>query len=81
VPPFLEVLNWESFAVFVLEKDIPNLKKILLSIPAKKYRRMQMRVKRVQQHFLWHARPVKYDVFHMILHSIWYNRVFQMQPR
>ncbi|KAJ6924566.1 glycosyltransferase [Populus alba x Populus x berolinensis] len=80
VPPFLEVLNWESFAVFVLEKDIPNLKKILLSIPAKKYRRMQTRVKRVQQHFLWHSRPVKYDVFHMILHSIWYNRVFQMQP-
>ncbi|KAJ6698017.1 EXOSTOSIN HEPARAN SULFATE GLYCOSYLTRANSFERASE -RELATED [Salix purpurea] len=81
VPPFLEVLNWESFAVFVLEKDIPNLKNILLSIPEKKYRRMQMRVKRVQQHFLWHARPVKYDIFHMILHSVWYSRVFQMQPR
>ncbi|KAJ6330165.1 hypothetical protein OIU76_008898 [Salix suchowensis] len=40
------VLNWESFAVFILEKDIPNLKNILLSIPEKKYRRMQMRVKR-----------------------------------
>ncbi|KAL5074124.1 hypothetical protein RYX36_013108, partial [Vicia faba] len=24
--PFLKVLNWELFAVFVLEKDIPNLK-------------------------------------------------------
>ncbi|KAJ6382823.1 hypothetical protein OIU77_031281 [Salix suchowensis] len=48
VPPFLEVLNWESFAVFVLEKDIPNLKNILLSIPEKKYRRMQMRVKRLE---------------------------------
>jgi hypothetical protein len=33
VPPFFEVLNWESFAVFVMEKDIPNLKNILLSIP------------------------------------------------
>uniref|UniRef100_A0A2C9UBH0 Exostosin GT47 domain-containing protein n=1 Tax=Manihot esculenta TaxID=3983 RepID=A0A2C9UBH0_MANES len=78
VPPFYEVLNWESFAVFILEKDIPNLKNILLSIPEKRYREMQMRVKKVQQHFLWHARPVKYDIFHMILHSIWYNRVFQM---
>ncbi|XP_030452643.1 probable glycosyltransferase At5g03795 isoform X2 [Syzygium oleosum] len=81
VPPFFETLNWESFAVFVLEKDIPNLKNILLSIPEKRYRRMQMRVKKVQQHFLWHSRPVKYDIFHMILHSIWFNRVFQINPR
>lgn len=77
VPPFFEVLNWESFAVFVLEKDIPNLKNILLSIPRKKYLHMQMRVRKVQEHFLWHANPVKYDVFHMILHSIWYKRVFR----
>ncbi|RDX61150.1 putative glycosyltransferase, partial [Mucuna pruriens] len=60
VPPFFEVLNWESFAVFVLEKDIPNLKSILLSIPQKRYLQMQMRVKRVQQHFLWHRTPVKF---------------------
>lgn len=77
VPPFFETLNWESFAVFVLEKDIPNLKSILLSIPKSKYRLMQQRVKRVQLHFLWHSRPVKYDVFNMILHSIWHNRVFR----
>ncbi|KAJ7958562.1 Exostosin family protein [Quillaja saponaria] len=76
VPPFFETLNWEAFAVFVLEKDIPNLKTILHSIPQKRYLQMQMRVKKVQQHFLWHAKPVKYDIFHMILHSIWYNRVF-----
>ncbi|KAJ7965948.1 Exostosin family protein [Quillaja saponaria] len=76
VPPFFEILNWESFAVFVLEKDIPNLKTILHSIPQKRYLQMQMRVKKVQQHFIWHAKPVKYDIFHMILHSVWYNRVF-----
>ncbi|KAL5558676.1 hypothetical protein UlMin_034887 [Ulmus minor] len=80
VPPFFEVLNWESFAVFVLEKDIPNLKNILISIPEKRYRQMQMRVKRVQQHFLWHPKPVKYDIFHMILHSVWYNRIHQIKP-
>ncbi|XP_010536232.1 PREDICTED: probable glycosyltransferase At3g07620 isoform X2 [Tarenaya hassleriana] len=78
VPPFFEVLNWESFAVFVLEKDIPNLKKILTSIPEKRYRQMQMRVKKVQKHFLWHSKPEKYDMFHMILHSVWFNRVFQI---
>ncbi|KAG8491270.1 hypothetical protein CXB51_014439 [Gossypium anomalum] len=79
VPPFFEVLNWESLAVFVLEKDIPNLKKILLSIPDERYRQMQLSVKKAQQHFLWHPRPVKYDIFHMILHSVWYNRVLQMK--
>ncbi|XP_057442889.1 probable glycosyltransferase At5g03795 [Lotus japonicus] len=81
VPPFFEVLNWESFAVIVLEKDIPNLKNILLSIPEKRYLRLLMRVKKVKQHFLWHKNPVKYDIFHMILHSIWYNRVFSASAR
>ncbi|GKA77995.1 probable glycosyltransferase [Tanacetum coccineum] len=78
VPPFFEILNWESFAVFVPEKDIPNLKNILLSISDERYGVMQERVKKVQQHFLWHVKPVKYDIFHMILHSIWYNRVFRV---
>ncbi|CAK9155143.1 unnamed protein product [Ilex paraguariensis] len=78
VPPFFEILDWEAFSVFVSEKDIPNLRNILLSIPEKKYLAMQQRVKMVQQHFLWHKKPVKYDLFHMILHSIWHNRVFQL---
>ncbi|KAF1885613.1 hypothetical protein Lal_00039458 [Lupinus albus] len=76
VPPFLEVLNWESFTVIILEKDIPNLKNILRSIPKKRYLQLHKRVKKVQQHFLWHNKPVRYDLFHMILHSVWYNRVF-----
>ncbi|KAK2995014.1 hypothetical protein RJ640_012254 [Escallonia rubra] len=78
VPPLFEVLNWESFAVFILEKDIPNLKNILLSISDENYLEMQKRVRKVQEHFLWHAEPAKYDLFHMILHSIWYNRVFRV---
>ncbi|XXG45833.1 hypothetical protein AAC387_Pa02g0809 [Persea americana] len=81
VPPFFDVLDWEAFAVFVAEKDIPMLKDILLSIPEKKYLELQLRVKKVQQHFLWHSRPVKYDIFHMILHSIWYNRVHTIKSR
>ncbi|KAK9142095.1 hypothetical protein Syun_011495 [Stephania yunnanensis] len=81
VPPFFEVLNWEEFAVFVAEKDIPNLKNILLSIPRERYLMMHMRIKKLQQHFMWHTRPMKYDIFHMILHSIWYNRVFQISPK
>lgn len=80
VPPFFETLNWESFAVFVPENEVPNLKGILESIPKEKYETMQRRVRQVQQHFLWRSRPVKYDVFHMILHSVWHNRVFQSRP-
>lgn len=78
VPPFFEILNWETFAVFIPEKDLPNLKNILLSISDRRYQVMQQRVKKVQQHFLWHTQPIKYDIFHMILHSVWYNRVFQV---
>lgn len=78
VPPLFEVLNWESFAVFILEKDIVNLKKVLLSISEEKYVEMYERVKKVREHFFWHSEPVKYDLFHMILHSVWYNRVFRM---
>ncbi|KAL9281427.1 putative xylogalacturonan beta-1,3-xylosyltransferase [Arabidopsis thaliana] len=81
VPPFFEVLNWEEFAVFVEEKDIPNLRNILLSIPEDRYIGMQARVKAVQQHFLWHKKPVKFDQFHMILHSIWYSRVHRIKTR
>ncbi|KAH0645198.1 hypothetical protein KY284_033082 [Solanum tuberosum] len=78
VPPFLETLNWETFAVFVQEKDIPNLKSILELIPLRRYLKLYNNVMKVQQHFLWHPEPVKYDTFYMILHSIWYNRVFQI---
>lgn len=78
VPPFFEVFNWESFALFIMEDDIPNLRDILLSIPEDRYIMMQHRLKIVQQYFLWHKIPEKYDLFHMILHSIWYNRVFQV---
>lgn len=81
VPPFFEVLNWDAFAIILAEKDIPNLKNILLSISQEKYLEMQLAVRKVQRHFLWHAKPTKYDLFHMTLHSIWHNRVFQFKQR
>lgn len=81
VPPFFEVFDWGAFSVILAEKDIPNLKEILLSIPHEKYIEMQLGVRKVQQHFLWRSKPLKYDLFHMTLHSIWYNRVFQIKLR
>ncbi|KAJ0243883.1 Exostosin family protein [Hirschfeldia incana] len=70
VPPFFEVLDWSAFSVIVAEKDIPRLKEILMSIPEEKYVKMQMAVRKAQRHFLWHAKPERYDLFHMVLHSI-----------
>ncbi|KAI3524646.1 hypothetical protein L1887_03308 [Cichorium endivia] len=81
VPPFFEVLNWDGFSVIIAEKDIPDLKNILMEISDERYRELQYGVRKVQRHFLWNVKPVKYDLFHMILHSIWYNRVFQIKPR
>ncbi|RRT53244.1 hypothetical protein B296_00035210 [Ensete ventricosum] len=58
VLPFEEVLDWHAFSVVIAEKDIANLKDILLRIPQSEYVTMQMNVKKLQKHFLWHAKPV-----------------------
>ncbi|PIA57943.1 hypothetical protein AQUCO_00500101v1 [Aquilegia coerulea] len=75
IPPFSDVLNWDSFAVQVPVRDIPNLKKILMEIPEDRYLRMQKRLKHVQRHFILNTPPKRYDVFHMILHSVWLRRL------
>ncbi|CAA6666021.1 unnamed protein product [Spirodela intermedia] len=79
VPPFFEVLDWGAFSVIVEEKDVPRLKEILLSISRPRYLALQTGVRKVQKHFLWHDQPTRYDLFHMILHSVWFNRVFQLR--
>ncbi|XP_078431877.1 putative glycosyltransferase At3g07620 [Wolffia australiana] len=81
VPPFFEVLDWSAFSVFIEEKQVPYLKQILLDISEDKFQALQLGVRRVQRHFLWHSAPVKYDLFHMTLHSIWYNRVMNARVR
>nr|BAK00152.1 predicted protein [Hordeum vulgare subsp. vulgare] len=78
VLPFDDALDWSAFSVVVAEKDVPKLKAILLAIPESRYITMRSNVKKVQRHFLWHAKPVKYDIFHMILHSVWFSRVNQV---
>lgn len=75
VPPFSDVLNWKAFSVQVAVQDIPNLKNILWSISPRQYIRMQRRVKTVQRHFIVSSPPQRFDVFHMILHSIWLRRL------
>lgn len=79
VLPFSEVLDWSKFSVTVAQKDIPKLKEILQAISLRQYISMHNAVKKVQKHFLWHQQPMKFDIFHMILHSIWHHRVNQIQ--
>ncbi|OAY80119.1 putative glycosyltransferase [Ananas comosus] len=79
VLPFNEVLNWSAFSVVIAEKDIPNLKNILSGISLRRYLAMHTCVSMLQKHFLWHAKPLKYDLFHMVLHSIWFNRLKQIE--
>ncbi|KAJ3670162.1 hypothetical protein LUZ60_010486 [Juncus effusus] len=75
VLPFSDVLNWKSFSVQLSKEDIPNLKTILSSISSRQYIRMQRRVKLAQRHFMVNSPPKRYDVFHMILHSVWLRRL------
>ncbi|KAK8337150.1 hypothetical protein V6Z11_A09G168900 [Gossypium hirsutum] len=75
VAPFSDVLRWKSFSVTVSVDDIPKLKEILMNISTRQYIRMQRRVLQVRRHFEFNSPPKRYDVFHMILHSVWLRRL------
>jgi hypothetical protein len=75
VLPFSDVLNWDSFSIQIQVSEIPKLKEILLGISEEKYVRLHEGVKQVQRHFVVNNPPKRYDVFHMIIHSIWLRRL------
>jgi hypothetical protein len=66
------------FSVTVPEAKIKKLKTLLTSIPDHVYRSMQQRLESVRKHFIWHDEPEEYDIFHMILHSVWMSRLRQL---
>ena len=75
VLPFSDVLNWDVFSLRVKEKDIPRLKEILENVPLALCEEMQRRIREVRRHFLFNNSPQRYDLFHMVLHSIWLRRL------
>ncbi|KAK8484313.1 hypothetical protein V6N13_145025 [Hibiscus sabdariffa] len=75
VLPFSDVLRWEAFSVQVETREIPRLKEILLAIPEEKYQELQEGVRVVRKHFMLNQPSKKFDMFHMILHSIWLRRI------
>ncbi|KAF5788275.1 putative xylogalacturonan beta-1,3-xylosyltransferase [Helianthus annuus] len=75
VLPYSDVLDWSQFSVEVPLDKIPDLKRILEDISFTKYLEMQKRLMEVQRHFVVNLPSKPFDVFHMILHSVWLRRL------
>ncbi|CAI0552166.1 unnamed protein product [Linum tenue] len=75
VAPFSDVLNWDAFSVQVPVEGIEDLKEILMGIPEGRYLELVRNVEQVRRHFEVNDPPRRFDVFHMILHSVWLRRL------
>ncbi|KAK8954685.1 putative glycosyltransferase [Platanthera zijinensis] len=75
VLPFGDVLRWEEFSVKVAPDDIPRLKEVLMAVPEEDVRRLTAGVQAVRLHFVLNHPPKRFDVFYMILHSVWLRRL------
>ncbi|CAA3012372.1 Hypothetical predicted protein [Olea europaea subsp. europaea] len=73
--PFSDVLDWTKFSIQISVGELPNLKRILMGINDDKYRRIHESLKQVKRHFVVNDPPKRYDVFHMLIHSLWLRRL------
>lgn len=73
--PFSDVLDWDKFSISVSVEELPELKNILLGVSKDRYVKMRENVRHVRRHFVVNDTPKRYDVFHMIVHSVWLRRL------
>lgn len=72
--PFQDILNWREFALVTGASEISHLKKMLTSMPAEEYERMQYLGLQASKHMQWNDPPAEYDAFHMTLFQLWMRR-------
>ncbi|KAG8375807.1 hypothetical protein BUALT_Bualt10G0138800 [Buddleja alternifolia] len=75
VLPFSDVLRWEAFSIQVNISEIPRLKEILMGVSEGKYMRLKKGLRAVRRHFVLNQPVKRFDMFHMILHSVWLRRL------
>ena len=71
VPPFSSSIDWSSFSIFIPERDIIEIPRILGSITEEEWDRMNINLQKVRKHFLYNNPPERGDAFHMVLYEIW----------
>ncbi|XP_052209043.1 probable glycosyltransferase At5g25310 isoform X2 [Diospyros lotus] len=75
VLPFSDVLRWEAFSIRLEISEIPRLKEVLTAVPERQYARLKKGLRAVRRHFVLNQPAQRFDVFHMILHSVWLRRI------
>ncbi|KAL1532658.1 putative glycosyltransferase [Salvia divinorum] len=75
VLPFSDVLRWEAFSIQVNVTEIVRLKEILMAVTEDEFLRLKEGLRAIRKHFVLNQPVERFDMFHMILHSVWLRRL------